>query len=374
MSEDKIANNNKSSNSIDKNEEVMYSKSKQEGQIKSENKISIKKIKQIKSNNIIKIVVISLVGIMCLGVGFSYGKNVGRELPATAKKYRANKVFATVGDVSITGKQLQNRMEPLFYLQGKSKLTDEEISAYEYSMLDYMTTTEMLYLEAKSNDIEVSEDEIEEEYETTMRSITQSFGMTEDEYLKEFDLTEDYIKKDLEKELIAVKYMGKVTDVTEEEAKNYYDKNKDEFFEVRGSHILIKTTDDEGNELSDDEKAKRKEKAQKILKKAKAGEDFAALAEEYSEDTSSTNGGDLGFFKKGDMVESFENAIFSLEDNQIYDEIVETDYGYHIIKKTGEQYSSFEDEKEDLISQLSYNKQNTLLDDLEAKYEIEIKE
>ena len=374
MSEDKIANNNKSSNSIDKNEEVMYSKSKQEGQIKSENKISIKKIKQIKSNNIIKIVVISLVGIMCLGVGFSYGKNVGRELPATAKKYRANKVFATVGDVSITGKQLQNRMEPLFYLQGKSKLTDEEISAYEYSMLDYMTTTEMLYLEAKSNDIEVSEDEIEEEYETTMSSITQSFGMTEDEYLKEFDLTEDYIKKDLEKELIAVKYMGKVTDVTEEEAKNYYDKNKDEFFEVRGSHILIKTTDDEGNELSDDEKAKRKEKAQKILKKAKAEEDFAALAKEYSEDTSSTNGGDLGFFKKGDMVESFENAIFSLEDNQIYDEIVETDYGYHIIKKTGEQYSSFEDEKEDLISQLSYNKQNTLLDDLEAKYEIEIKE
>lgn len=374
MSEDKIANNNKSSNSIDKNEEVMYSKSKQEGQIKSENKISIKKIKQIKSNNIIKIVAISLVGIMCLGVGFSYGKNVGRELPATAKKYRANKVFATIGDVSITGKQLQNRMEPLFYLQGKSKLTDEEISAYEYSMLDYMTTTEMLYLEAKSNDIEVSEDEIEEEYETTMSSITQSFGMTEDEYLKEFDLTEDYIKKDLEKELIAVKYMGKVTDVTEEEAKNYYDKNKDEFFEVRGSHILIKTTDDEGNELSDDEKAKRKEKAQKILKKAKAGEDFAALAEEYSEDTSSTNGGDLGFFKKGDMVESFENAIFSLEDNQIYDEIVETDYGYHIIKKTGEQYSSFEDEKEDLISQLSYNKQNTLLDDLEAKYEIEIKE
>ena len=74
MSEDKIANNNKSSNSIDKNEEVMYSKSKQEGQIKSENKISIKKIKQIKSNNIIKIVAISLVGIMCFGVWFSYGK------------------------------------------------------------------------------------------------------------------------------------------------------------------------------------------------------------------------------------------------------------------------------------------------------------
>ena len=374
MSEDKMTDSNKGQKPIDKNGEVIDNKKKQQDRIKSEDKSSIKKMKKFKLNNITKIVAVALVGIICLGVGFSYGKSVGRELPATAKKYSANKVFATVGDVSITGKELQYRMDPLFYLQGKSKLTDEEISAYEYSMLDYMTTTEMLYLEAKSNNIEVTEDEIEEEYETTMSSITQSFGMTEDEYLKEFGLTKDYIKKDLEKELIAVKYMGEVTDVSEEEAKNYYDKNKDEFFEVRGSHILIKTTDDEGNELSDDEKAKRKEKAEEILKKAKAGEDFDTLAEEYSEDTSATNGGDLGFFKKGDMVESFENAVFSLDNNQIYDEIVETDYGYHIIKKTGEQYASFEDEKEDLISQLSYNKQNTLLDDLEAKYEIEIKE
>ena len=373
MSEDKLTDNNEDQKSIDKNGGVIDSKNKQQERVKLEDKKSIK-IKSIKTNNTIKIATFILVGIICLGIGFSYGKIVGRELPANAKKYSANKVFATVGDVSITGKQLQYRMDPLFYLQGKNKLTDEEINAYEYSMLDYMTTTEMLYLEAKSNNVKVTEDELNKEYEATMSSITQSFGMTEDEYLKEFGLTKDYIKKDLEKELIAVKYMGEMTNVSEEEAKNYYDKNKDEFLEVRGSHILIKTTDDEGNELSDDEKTKRKEKAEKILKKAKEGEDFATLAKEYSEDISAENGGDLGFFKKGDMVESFEKEIFPLDINQICDKVVETDNGYHIIKKTGEKYASFEDEKEELMNKLSYNKQNTLLDDLESKYEIEIKE
>ena len=58
------------------------------------------------------------------------------------------------------------------------------------------------------------------------------FNMTEEEYLSKFNLTKENLKKDMEKELIAVKYMGEKTDVTEEEAKNYYDKNKDEFLPI----------------------------------------------------------------------------------------------------------------------------------------------
>lgn len=344
----------------------------------SEDKNSVKKETNIKrklSSTTIKMVVTcALVGVVCLGTGFSYGKSVGRSLPANSKKYSNTKVFAKVGDVSITGKQLQYRMDPILYLQGKTKLTDEEVSAYEYSMLDYITTTEVLYLEGIANKVSVTDEEIESEYETTMSLISQQLGMDEQAYLNEFGVTKDFIKKDLEKELIAVKYMGEYTDVTEEEAKNYYDKNKDEFVETSASHILIKTKDDEGNELSDEEKGKSKEKAEGILDRAKAGADFATLAKEYSEDTSASNGGDIGFFKKGNLVESFEKAVFSLENNKIYSDIVESDFGYHIIKKNGEKQSSFEDEKDDLITQLSSNKQNTLIDDLLVKYEVDIKE
>ncbi|SCH40978.1 peptidylprolyl isomerase [Romboutsia sp. 1001713B170207_170306_H8] len=367
MSEDKGVRENKEDLVVESTDSINYIDKT------NKKKKRLKKV-NIKKDIVKKVISFTLVGVICLVIGFTYGKSVGRGLPATSKTYSKGKVYATVGDTSITGKQLQSMMDPYFYLQGNTKLSDEEIESYEYSMLDYMTTVEAMYKEAIANDVSITDDEVDSEYESTMSSIEYQFGMTEDEYLKEFNMTEKSLKEELKKELIAIKYLEESTEVTEEEAQNYYDKNKDEFLKVKASHILIKTTDDDGNELSDEEKEKAKLKAEEILKKAKDGEDFASLAKEYSEDSSATDGGDLGFFKSGDMVEEFEKAAFSLGNGQIYDEVVETDYGYHIIIKTDEQYSSFDDEKESLISELSYNKQNTLIDDVLEKYEVEIKE
>jgi parvulin-like peptidyl-prolyl isomerase len=78
-----------------------------------------------------------------------------------------------------------------------------------------------------------------------------------------------------------------------------------------------------------------RQKAEDILKRARAGEDFAALAKQYSDDPGSKDkGGDLGWFGRGQMDKQFEDAAFALKDNQISD-IVETRYGYHIIQVTG---------------------------------------
>ncbi len=77
------------------------------------------------------------------------------------------------------------------------------------------------------------------------------------------------------------------------------------------------------------------EKAEEILEKIKNNGDFDELASEYSEDPGSKDkNGDLGWFKKGIMVPEFEEAVFSLKKGEISDEIVETSFGYHIIKKT----------------------------------------
>jgi parvulin-like peptidyl-prolyl isomerase len=91
-----------------------------------------------------------------------------------------------------------------------------------------------------------------------------------------------------------------------------------------------------------DPKAAR-QKAEDILKRAKAGEDFAALAQQYSDDPGSkVKGGDLGWFGRGQMIKEFEDTAFSLKDNEISD-IVETKYGFHIIKVTGHRTSTDKD-------------------------------
>jgi peptidyl-prolyl cis-trans isomerase D len=125
-------------------------------------------------------------------------------------------------------------------------------------------------------------------------------------------------------------FIGQVK-VDEDEIKTYYEDNPSNFQEekqVKAGHILFKLSE---NATAETEKTV-KAKAEKVLEKARASEDFAKLAKEYSEDVSTkSNGGDLGYFKKGQMVSAFETAAFSLPKGGISN-LVKTSFGYHIIK------------------------------------------
>lgn len=320
-----------------------------------------------------KILTISLIAIIGLGIGFYIGKDVGRSLPANHKYYSKSEVLATVDNVKITGEDFRKRMEPYFYYQGLKKLSDEEIESYEANTINYMTNLEALYKAGKEEDIEINDEDLESNYTTMMSSITSYLNLTEEEFLKKFDLTSDYIKNSLEKEMIATEYLTENSEVTEKEAKNYYNKNKEDFFEISASHILISNTDENGEDVSDEKKKENKELAEKILKRVQKGESIDDLALEYSDDTNTaSNGGDLGFFSKGEMNENFEEASFSLKVGEVYSKVVETPYGYHIIKKTGEQYTNFDDVKESLIESLTSDKQSNLLQDALDKYNVKV--
>lgn len=99
-----------------------------------------------------------------------------------------------------------------------------------------------------------------------------------------------------------------------------------DYREAKASHILIKVSPD----ASDQEKADAKTKMQAILKEARGEADFAELAKKHSQRPSASQGGDLGYFTRGQMVKPFEEAAFGLQPGQI-SEIVETRFGYHII-------------------------------------------
>ena len=323
--------------------------------------------------NFKRVLPILLAIIFCLCIGFYGGKEVGRTLPATHKYYSKSQILATVGDEKITGEDFSKRMQPLYYSYGLKKLSDEEIESYEANTINYMTNLEALYLTAKDEDITVKEDDVNNYYDKIISSIESMFSMTEEEFLDRFDLTKDYIKQSLKKELIATKYLEENSKVSDKEAQNYYNKNKKDFLEVSASHILISNYDENNKEVSDEQKEKNKELAEKILKKALAGDDFSNLALEYSDDNyTASKGGELGYFNEGDMEDSFEKAVFSIDEGEIYPQVVETSYGYHIIKKTGQQYSSFDDIKDSLIDTLSSNKQTNLLKNAQEKYKVKV--
>jgi len=123
--------------------------------------------------------------------------------------------------------------------------------------------------------------------------------------------------------------------VPEEEVRKYYDENPARFEEperVRASHLLLRTVDPATRrELSATEKEAKRAKLQELLKRARAGEDFAALVREFSEDVASRERGGEYTFARGEMVPEFEAVAFSLPLNQISD-VVTTTYGYHLIK------------------------------------------
>ena len=157
--------------------------------------------------------------------------------------------------------------------------------------------------------------------------------------------------------------------------KKYYEDNKSQFTEdkVRASHILISTVDKDGKELSPEKKKEAKKEAEEIYKKVKAGEDFATLAKEYSQDEySAVNGGDLGFVEKGQMVPEFEAAAFGLKKGEV-SEIVESQYGYHIIKVTDKVYKeeTFDEAKSDIKKELLYQKYLEIVKELESSVKIE---
>src|SRR5215510_641966 len=120
--------------------------------------------------------------------------------------------------------------------------------------------------------------------------------------------------------------------VSDADAEVYYKEHRAEFERpqrLRASHILVRVPPTGGSEAENKSKAKVEE----AIRRAKAGEDFGKLARELSEDTATaTQGGDLGFVGKGEMVPQFEEAVFALKKGEISPQPVRTPFGYHAIK------------------------------------------
>jgi peptidyl-prolyl cis-trans isomerase C len=214
-----------------------------------------------------------------------------------------------------------------------------EINMQEYikmknQILDYMIDQELIFQEAKKQNLLATNKEVD----ATIAEVKQNFpsdvefqmvlkrqGFTEEKY-------RDLVKRvTTMRKFIDAKIKPMAKPVTEKDIADFYELHKDSFVDkerVRARHILIKVA----NNASAQQKAEARDKIQSILKEIKPdGSNFAELAKKYSQCPSAQQGGDLGFFTRGQMVKPFEDAAFSLQPGQISG-IVETAFGYHIIQ------------------------------------------
>jgi peptidyl-prolyl cis-trans isomerase C len=294
------------------------------------------------------------------------------EQPTTAKT-ATGEVAVTVNGVKILESEIEEMVRSqLANLAERAPNTSPELietfkTLYRQQALEGAIARRLLDEQMKGTTIAVTEEEVINWIKATAAAQKPPLSLEEfkkkmEGYGQTFDQMKEHVRQGLVYEkFMQTQWAGKVN-VTEEDANDHYSKNKDRYEQVRASHILIKPDLSDPNTDPNDAKAAAKAKLQDLLKQIKEGADFAELAKAHSDCASAPRGGDLDFFRRPDMERSFEKVAFELKVGQMSD-IVETKFGYHIIKVT-DRKDSFEHFKDEIINALTRKKQS----DFAGKY------
>lgn len=270
-----------------------------------------------------------------------------------------NKTVAMVDGMEVKQKEVDVYMN---FIKGQGmdgELTgsEEELKALEVNIIDSLIVIKLLEKYAEENDITVSSQEISERMET----VISSYASEEDfeESLKNIGIDRSFLEGELKSQVLRKKIYDEVTTdkiITDEDAKQYYDDNKETSYLIppraKASHILaIFPWVESGSEETEEGRDEALEKIELVEDRLKNGGDFKELAKQYSDDeVTADNGGDLGYISKGQTVEEFEEALFSLDEGETSG-IIETEYGFHIIKVLDyqeEYYQDFEEVEESI--------------------------
>ena len=259
---------------------------------------------------------------------------LGSALAWAAEKKAPGDKVAVVNGVTISKDTYDRELD--FFVRraapGGQQIPDVQMAQMKSEVLESLIDRELLFQESKKKGIQVKSDAVSDQ----LQKIQQRYPNKEEfkKLLSNMGLTESDVQAQIERgmaiqELLDKEVTGKIK-VSDEETKAFYDKNPQLFQQpeqIKASHILIKVQAD----APADQKAEARKKIEDVQQKVKKGEDFATLAKTYSEGPSGPKGGDLGYFRRGQMVKPFEEAAFSLKPDET-SEIVETQFGYHLIK------------------------------------------
>ncbi|WP_018085204.1 peptidylprolyl isomerase [Desulfurispora thermophila] len=276
----------------------------------------------------------------------------------------SNNTVATVNGTPITATQLDEKVEQMKkqYAQMGLSFDGEQakplLDMLRRQTLQQLIDRELLLQKAKEWKISPTDKEVDE----ALKKFRQQFKDDAEfkKYLAANGFSEpklrDAVRESLVMDKMQQKVLADLKQPSEAEAQSYYNAHKEQYqvpaqYQVR--HILITAGGSDGGTAQD--RAKAKATALQLIAQLKNGADFAELAKKYSQDPGSASNGGLYTFKKGDAVPEFEKAALALKPGEITTQPVQTEYGYHIIKKekdiAGKQMT-FAEVKDEIIQQL----------------------
>lgn len=245
--------------------------------------------------------------------------------------------------------------------QSGRQLASINMDSVRQQVVDNLVAGELLYQESQRLKVAATSSEVDaqvanfrsrfEDMAKLNEALTKA-GLT-DTGLREIITRQTSIRKLINQEIAEKIQIG------DNAANAYYIEHPEMFrrpHRVKASHILIKVEADDPPET----RQKAQNRAEDIRKKALAGNDFAELARKYSEGPSKSNGGDLGFFTREQMVPPFAEAAFSLKPGETSG-VVETAFGYHVIRVTENQpegTAPFEEVSASIIARLRQEEMN----------------
>ena len=239
-----------------------------------------------------------------------------------------------------------------YYNEIKKDNISKLVDMLDKDLLEKKYKTDKKETESIDNQIEQVKSYYGSDESNYQSMLKQYFGVDNEKQLRE-KLSLEY-----KRNLAVEDYVKK--SIKDSEIKKYYEEKI--FGEVKASHILVSVNIK--SDATDEEKTAAEEKAlkkaNKIIDKLNSGKKFSSLAKKYSDDeTTAINGGDLGYFNLDEMVTEFSDAVKALKKNEYTKEPVKTEYGYHIIMKTGEKNKAkLKDVKSDIIEKIQKQKLN----------------
>jgi peptidyl-prolyl cis-trans isomerase SurA len=307
--------------------------------------------------------------VICRGTGTGAGTHIGLRLGAVVLALAAaggvaharvvEKVAAVVGDSLVLASEVEEKVAPLLADVNRIPDPDKRVAragALRREVLERLIDDELILQQAAELKLSISSEQVD----ASIAEIKKQNSIDDDqlrEALRGQGMTMSAYRADLKRQLLRFRVLniavGSRVNISDDEVKSYYNRHlKDgSNVQVRASHVFVAIPDGADATVV----AEKQAQAQKILERAQAGEDFAKLARETSDDAATrAEGGDLGTFGKDMLPKAIEELVFSMKVGDIRGPI-RADRGFHVIKLVERKIKDpkpFEESKEDIRMQL----------------------